>query len=80
MMERWRRRYDLVMLDSPPVLDVADGRILSRHADGTILVVREDVTQHYEVTDALRSIQAAGGRPWGTIFIGARRGAYREAQ
>ena len=80
MMERWRRRYDLVMLDSPPVLDVADGRILSRHADGTILVVREDVTQHYDVTDALRSIQAAGGRPWGTIFIGARRGAYREAQ
>ncbi|MFW6146520.1 MAG: GumC family protein [Planctomycetota bacterium] len=80
MMGRWRRRYDLVMLDSPPVLDVADGRILSRHADGTILVVREDVTQRYEVTDALRSIHAAGGRLWGTIFIGARRGAYREAQ
>jgi len=80
MMERWRRRYDLVMLDSPPVLSVADGRILSRHADGTILVVREDMTQRYEVTDALRSIHAAGGRLWGTVFIGARRGAYREAQ
>jgi len=83
MMERWRRRFKLVILDSPPVLSVADGRILSRHADGTVLVVREDMTQRYEITDALRSIHSAGGRLWGTIFIGAHRGAhdaYREDQ
>ncbi len=33
-------RYDLVVLDSPPVLAVADAHILARFADKTIFIVR----------------------------------------
>ena len=32
-------RYGLVVLDSPPVLAVADARILARFADKTIFIV-----------------------------------------
>ncbi len=33
-------RYGLVVLDSPPVLAVADARIFARFADKTIFIVR----------------------------------------
>ena len=34
------RKYDLIIYDTPPILGFADGRILSSHTDGVILVVR----------------------------------------
>jgi len=72
-MDRWRQQFDIVLLDSPPVLNVADGRILSRHTDGVVVVVREDVSLRSDVAEALRSIHDWGGRLWGTVFIGALR-------
>ena len=42
LMERLKnsRKYDLIIYDTPPILGFADGRILSTHTDGVILVVR----------------------------------------
>ena len=41
-MERLKnsRKYDLIIYDTPPILGFADGRILSTHTDGVMLVVR----------------------------------------
>jgi capsular exopolysaccharide synthesis family protein len=40
MLETARRRYDRVLIDSPPVLFVADACILSAICDGVVLVVK----------------------------------------
>ena len=42
LMERLKtsRKYDLIIYDTPPILGFADGRILSSHTDGVILVVK----------------------------------------
>jgi polysaccharide biosynthesis transport protein len=42
LMERLKssRKYDLIIYDTPPILGFADGRILSNHTDGVVLVVR----------------------------------------
>ena len=42
LMERLKssRKYDLIIYDTPPILGFADGRILSTHTDGVVLVVR----------------------------------------
>lgn len=42
--------YDYVLLDSPPIVAVTDSEILSRIADGTILVVSANTTE-YELMD-----------------------------
>ncbi|HWG62269.1 MAG TPA: polysaccharide biosynthesis tyrosine autokinase [Streptosporangiaceae bacterium] len=34
-----RESFDLVLVDSPPVLPVTDAMVLSKHADGTLIVV-----------------------------------------
>jgi capsular exopolysaccharide synthesis family protein len=66
-LERWRKAYDFVLLDSPPVPVVADARILAAHADGTILVLRSAHCRRTEVMRAYLDLQAGGSSLLGTI-------------
>ena len=45
MLAEMRERYDYVLVDTPPIVPVADGRVLSRSADGVLMVVRAGATQ-----------------------------------
>ena len=75
--KRWRNQFDVVLLDSPPVLPVADARILAHHADGTILVVWAERTRRADLAETLRYLTSAGGTLWGTILVGfPRRHSY----
>lgn len=75
-VQRWRERYDVIVLDSPPVISAADARILARQVDGTVLVAREGHCRRDDVIEALAVIGASGGRLLGTVFVGSRRGGY----
>ena len=66
-----RRHFDIILLDSSPILAVADATILSGQVDGTILVERELVSQRPSVIDALARLDSAGGRLMGTVFVGS---------
>ncbi|MHC4093769.1 MAG: CpsD/CapB family tyrosine-protein kinase, partial [Planctomycetota bacterium] len=71
-LRRWRNSYDLILLDSPPVLPVADARILAGQADGTIMVLRSSHSRRSDVVQAYADLSAAGGRLLGTILVGVR--------
>jgi succinoglycan biosynthesis transport protein ExoP len=78
-LQRWRERYDIILLDGPPLLPVADARILANAADGAMLVVREGHCRRSEVTHALGLLYQSTRRFLGTIFIGSgRSGPYRQ--
>ena len=66
-----RRYFDIILLDSSPILAVADATILSNQVDGTIMVERELVSQRPNVIDALDRLDSAGGRLMGTVFVGS---------
>ena len=76
-MNRWRNEFDFVVLDTPPLLANADSAILSRHGDGTLLVVRERSCRRRAVSVAIDSLQTAGGSVLGTVVI-ARPGDRRD--
>ena len=40
LLEQMREKYDYVLVDSPPLLPVADAASISTHVDGVILVLR----------------------------------------
>lgn len=44
LLDRLSREFDMVLIDTPPALHMADTRILAREADGVILVFRASTT------------------------------------
>ena len=44
-LDNMRRRFDMIILDSPPIISVTDSEILSRMVDGSILVVSAENTE-----------------------------------
>lgn len=70
LLQRWRGEYDVILLDSAPLLGPADAAILSRQADGTLLVIREGHCRREDTLRALAALSAAGGKLLGSVFIG----------
>jgi len=66
-----RHQYNIILLDSSPILPVADATILSSQVDGTIMVERELVSRRENVINALARLGSAGGRLLGTVFVGS---------
>lgn len=66
---------DLVVIDSPAVLVVADGLDMARHADLTVLAVREDLSRTQDVTEAVHRLEQAGAHVAGVVLtdVGHRR-------
>jgi capsular exopolysaccharide synthesis family protein len=57
--------YDMVIIDGPPLLPVADASVLSTIADGVILVVQHGKTSRDAVSDAIKRLEQVGGRLFG---------------
>jgi len=55
-----RRRYDIIIIDPPPVLIVPDARVIAQNVDATVFVVRWDRTQKEQVIGALREFESVG--------------------
>jgi Mrp family chromosome partitioning ATPase len=58
MMEELKAVYDVVIIDSPPLLDVADGLVLARVADSIVYVVHWDKTPRQAVAEGLEALAA----------------------
>jgi succinoglycan biosynthesis transport protein ExoP len=68
LMATLRARYDLIVLDTPPVLAVSDARILSALADITILVVGWRKTPRKLVGKAVAELRSSGAHLTGTVI------------
>ncbi len=73
-LKRWKRAYDYVLLDGPPVAPVADARILASQADGVLMVQRASQSKREEVLQAYADLSAAGGTLVGTVLVGTSGG------
>jgi capsular exopolysaccharide synthesis family protein len=59
---------DLVIIDSPPLLGVADASALASRVDGVLLVVNPRVVDRRTFTHANEQLRKAGGRILGTVM------------
>jgi succinoglycan biosynthesis transport protein ExoP len=62
--------YDFVLIDSPPMLNVADGRILAALVEGVILVAKGGATPRKLVQRAQSHVRDAGGHLIGVVLNG----------
>jgi capsular exopolysaccharide synthesis family protein len=61
-------RYDMVIVDAPPILSVADTRIVASLTDAIILVLRSGVTQRDAAMETYQLIQEDGLTLLGTVL------------
>lgn len=88
LLHKLRETFDVIIVDTPPVLAVADAALLTRAVDGVLLVVRLQYTNRFDVryaVEQLRKIDApflgilVNGVPVrsrGYSIYGAQYGAY----
>jgi polysaccharide biosynthesis transport protein len=67
MLKDLRRRFEFILIDSPPLLLVADPTILARCVDGIILVASSARTARDAVWRALRILETAGEKLLGAV-------------
>jgi polysaccharide biosynthesis transport protein len=65
-------RFDIVLIDSPPVLPVADALILSGYADAVVLVAAAGQTRRAELRRTTEKLAQAGAPVVGIVLNKAR--------
>ncbi|MBF0217274.1 MAG: CpsD/CapB family tyrosine-protein kinase [Candidatus Omnitrophica bacterium] len=68
VMAAFKSRYDYIIIDTPPVMSVADACILGPMADGVILVVQAGRTQRDMVKNSEKKVKQAGGEIAGFVM------------
>lgn len=75
-----RRAFEVVVIDTPPLLPVADAAVTATHADGVLLVVRAGATPGHDVASAIGKLHQARATLTGFVLnrVHPREfGAYR---
>ena len=68
LLQELVQRFDIVILDTPPVLATADARILGALSDGVLLVVRAGQTERLAAQRAQNQLNQAGARVLGVVL------------
>ncbi|MCH2243151.1 MAG: polysaccharide biosynthesis tyrosine autokinase [Crocosphaera sp.] len=73
LMEQWKEKFDLVIVDCPPLVGLPDAKLVSQNTDGLLLVLRLDKTMKDVVKEALGEIKLAQLPLLGVVANGAKQ-------
>ena len=68
LIDRLRREFELIVLDTPPLLPVSDARLFGRASDGVLLVMRVNQTTRQDAMRARNVLMSDKVPILGTIF------------
>ncbi|HXG05369.1 MAG TPA: polysaccharide biosynthesis tyrosine autokinase, partial [Candidatus Binatia bacterium] len=63
-----REEYDIVLIDTPPVLPVTDSAIVAAQADGVVLVYQAGKVGRLVLKRAKAHLESARARVWGVVL------------
>lgn len=81
LLHEFENRYDIVVLDTPPLLGVTDAAILAAIASGAMLVVNVSRIRAPDARSAMQLLNGVGARTLGllvTMTSPTRRGGYAD--
>lgn len=73
VIEEARSHYDAIIFDMPPIVAVTDAQLMASQADGTILVVRENVTSKESLAKAKELLAMVQARVLGVVYNGVQK-------
>jgi capsular exopolysaccharide synthesis family protein len=68
ILARLEEDFDLVLIDSPPVLPVTDAAILSQHADATLMLAAAGQTSKADLRRAVEKLDQVGATILGIVL------------
>lgn len=68
LLQELREEFDIVLIDSPPLLPVTDGALIAAQVDGALLVVRHGKTTVDQVGAAQDRLESVGAHTAGVIL------------
>ncbi len=68
LLAELRQRFDLVIIDTPPLLAVSDAAIVANSGGKTVLVLRSGMHAEGEIEDTITKLDRAGAWTVGAIF------------
>lgn len=81
LINKWKKEYDIVLLDSPPIMTVSDSRILAAEVEETLLVAAYGETNRHMIAQASELLKQLSIRTLGYILnkvdINKEYGYYR---
>lgn len=69
-LEELRTLYDVVIIDTPPILAVTDASIISAAVDGILLVINAKKTRRFDAQHAVDAVNALGTAVFGVVING----------
>jgi capsular exopolysaccharide synthesis family protein len=76
LLDQLREQYDIVLIDTPPVLAVADAQVVSSKSDGVLLVVNARTGKRQHAIKARNALQFVQAR---IVGIALNQTAHRDA-
>lgn len=72
------QRYDHVLVDSPPLLGLADAPLIARRVEGVLFTIEANSTKSRAIATALMRLRMSGAKLFGAIVtkVGARNQLY----
>jgi capsular exopolysaccharide synthesis family protein len=74
IFDRLKRRFDFIVIDSSPILPVADTLLLAQHADAALFSIIRDVSRKTKVKAACDRLQHLGVPVLGAVVTGVYGG------
>lgn len=68
LIKQCREEYDVILIDTPPVLSFADASIISKVADGILLVVAANETKKATIVETKKNLDKVGATIIGVIL------------
>ena len=76
LIGRLKQDFDYIIVDSPPVLPVADALLIGQHVDAAICAILRDVSRFPRVRAATEKLRALEIRVLGAVVAGTRSESY----
>ncbi len=64
----WRKKFNVVIIDTPPITEYADGLAIASFADQVVIVGRSGATPHKNIKEMLRRMAGTQARVVGAVI------------
>ncbi|MGV3487231.1 MAG: CpsD/CapB family tyrosine-protein kinase [Tuberibacillus sp.] len=66
-------RYDIVLMDTPPFLEVTDANIIASVCSGVLFVIKQGKTKSDKIIETKRLLELSGSKVIGSMMNGKKR-------